>query len=262
MSLEKGASETELLNSLTDPFIHAFIKLNKSALIDIAKGNTSDDIHLLAQHCGIASPGNCSEPEEVAHCVSPVYKDCHYAFFNSGLSESAIGAILLVMSLALLIFSLLSMVKLLQSVLGGRMARAVQKMANADLPGRLNPLTPYLAMLVGAAITILVQSSSVFTSTLTPLVGIGLLSLERMYPLTLGSNVGTTATGMLAALAAKGNVDERRHAFQVCVYWLMKIDLFLGFEQEQFKVDRISYDKAVVHPKLSPQPGVGQQNHG
>lgn len=50
--------------------------------------------------------------------------------------------------------------------------------------------------------TILVQSSSVFTSALTPLVGIGVLSIERMYPLTLGANVGTTFTSLLAALAA------------------------------------------------------------
>ena len=48
----------------------------------------------------------------------------------------------------------------------------------------------------------IVQSSSVFTSMLTPLVGVGVVSLERMYPLTLGSNIGTTITGILAALAA------------------------------------------------------------
>lgn len=57
-------------------------------------------------------------------------------------------------------------------------------------------------MFVGAVLTFVVQSSSVFTSTLTPLVGVGVISLERVYPLTLGSNVGTTTTALLAALAA------------------------------------------------------------
>ena len=38
--------------------------------------------------------------------------------------------------------------------------------------------------------TILVQSSSVFTSSITPLVGLGVISIDRMYPLTLGSNIG------------------------------------------------------------------------
>jgi sodium-dependent phosphate cotransporter len=63
-------------------------------------------------------------------------------------------------------------------------------------------------MFVGAGLTIIVQSSSVFTSTLTPLAGAGLVSLERAYPLTLGSNIGTTTTSLLAALASKGNEKE------------------------------------------------------
>ena len=42
----------------------------------------------------------------------------------------------------------------------------------------------------GAMVTFLVQSSSVFTATVTPLVGAGVLTLERAYPLTLGSNIG------------------------------------------------------------------------
>ena len=54
----------------------------------------------------------------------------------------------------------------------------------------------------------LVQSSSVFTSALTPLIGVGVVSLERAFPLTLGANIGTTATGILAALASTSNLDK------------------------------------------------------
>jgi len=61
--------------------------------------------------------------------------------------------------------------------------------------------------------TMIIQSSSVFTSTLTPLVGVGVVSLERMYPLTLGANIGTTLTGILVALAA--SADEIRNALQI-----------------------------------------------
>ena len=56
-------------------------------------------------------------------------------------------------------------------------------------------LVGYAAILVGCLMTILVQSSSVFTSALTPLAGLGVISIERIYPLTLGSNIGTTTTG-------------------------------------------------------------------
>ena len=53
----------------------------------------------------------------------------------------------------------------------GSVGRILQKFLNAEFPGILRYLTDYAAMLVGAIVTILVQSSSVFTSTLTPLVG-------------------------------------------------------------------------------------------
>ena len=43
--------------------------------------------------------------------------------------------------------------------------------------------------------------------------GTGLIELHRAYPLTLGSNIGTTTTGILAALAADG--DKLRDSLQV-----------------------------------------------
>jgi len=67
--------------------------------------------------------------------------------------------------------------------------------------------------------TILVQSSSVFTSTLTPLAGAGLVSLERAYPLTLGANLGTTTTSILASFAAGG--DNIQAALQISLVHLL-----------------------------------------
>ena len=58
----------------------------------------------------------------------------------------------------------------------------------------------YLNILVGTLLTISVQSSSVTTSALTPLVGLDIISLEQMYPITLGANIGTTCTGLFTAL--------------------------------------------------------------
>lgn len=53
-----------------------------------------------------------------------------------------------------------------------------------------------IAMGIGAGVTVLVQSSSITTSVLTPLVGVGAIQLEQMFPLTLGANIGTTVTGL------------------------------------------------------------------
>ena len=58
---------------------------------------------------------------------------------------------------------------------------------------------PYFNMLIGLFITIIVQSSSITTSTLTPIAAVGLIRLEDMMPLTLGANIGTTLTGIMAA---------------------------------------------------------------
>ena len=58
-----------------------------------------------------------------------------------------------------------------------------------------------VASLIGASITISVQSSSITTSVLVPLAASGLLTLENIYPVTLGANVGTTVTALLASLA-------------------------------------------------------------
>lgn len=64
-------------------------------------------------------------------------------------------------------------------------ARTVGKTQKHRLIVSLFPgfLAGYLAMLAGAVLTVVVQSSSVFTSTLTPLVGVGVISIERVYPL-------------------------------------------------------------------------------
>ena len=59
-----------------------------------------------------------------------------------------------------------------------------------------------VAMLLGMIITISVQSSSITTSIMVPLAAAGVVSIHNIYPVTLGANVGTTITALLAALAA------------------------------------------------------------
>lgn len=85
----------------------------------------------------------------------------------------------------------------------GHVAKIIKRTLNADIP-YVPWITGYIAILIGAVMTFLVQSSSVFTSALTPLVGLGVISLDRVYPLTLGANIGTTTTALLASMAAEG----------------------------------------------------------
>jgi len=57
------------------------------------------------------------------------------------------------------------------------------------------------AVLAGTVMTVMVQSSSITTSVIVPLVGAGVVTLEQLFPFTIGANIGTTITAMLAALA-------------------------------------------------------------
>jgi sodium-dependent phosphate cotransporter len=61
-----------------------------------------------------------------------------------------------------------------------------------------------LSLAVGAIVTMMVQSSSITTSLLVPLAGAGLITLEQAFPITLGANIGTTITALLASLAVSG----------------------------------------------------------
>lgn len=86
------------------------------------------------------------------------------------------------------------------------------------------------AFLVGLMLTAMVQSSSITTSLAVPLAGAGLLTLMQIFPYTLGANIGTTVTAILAALVT-GNLAAVTVAFShllfnlsgIVVWWPFKI---------------------------------------
>ncbi|XP_010765143.1 sodium-dependent phosphate transport protein 2B-like, partial [Notothenia coriiceps] len=86
------------------------------------------------------------------------------------LPDLAVGLILLALSLFVLCSCLILIVKLLNSMLKGQVAVVIKKVLNTDFPFPFAWVTGYLAMFVGAGMTFIVQSSSVFTSAITPLV--------------------------------------------------------------------------------------------
>ena len=51
----------------------------------------------------------------------------------------------------------------------------------------------------GVLLTIMAQSSSVTTSLVVPLAGVGIITLRKMFPYIIGANVGTTFTSLIAA---------------------------------------------------------------
>ncbi|XP_047380988.1 sodium-dependent phosphate transport protein 2C isoform X3 [Sciurus carolinensis] len=159
--------------------------------------------------CGASGPCTgfpVSPPAPAGANLTAPHPPGRHLFAGSALTDPAVGCILLAGSLLVLCLCLVLMVKLLHSLLRGRLAQAVRTVINADFPFPCGWLGGYLAILVGAGLTFLLQSSSVFTAAIVPLMGVGVISLDRAYPLLLGSNVGTTATALLAALASPADM--------------------------------------------------------
>ena len=104
------------------------------------------------------------------------------------------GLVLLGLGLALIFLALSSITRNMRKLMAGRI--------EASLNAVLSRGAGVGAMVVGMLITVSVQSSSITTSVLIPLVAAGILTLENAYPVTLGANVGTTITALLASLAA------------------------------------------------------------
>merc|ERR1711920_778798 len=103
------------------------------------------------------------------------------------------GIIGLILSILLLCVGLLGLVKCLQTIFMGNAKRVLRYATK---------LNDYLAMLIGLGVTIVVQSSSVTTSALTPLCGVGVLPIEKMLPMTLGADIGTTCTALIASMVS------------------------------------------------------------
>lgn len=70
-------------------------------------------------------------------------------------------------------------------------------------------------ILSGTVVTVLVQSSSTTTSLMVPLAAGGVFALREVYVFTLGANIGTTITALMAATAVSG--EAREPALQIAL---------------------------------------------
>ena len=95
-------------------------------------------------------------------------------------------------------FSLLYLVKTMRSLVINTTEQVIDRYVFRNT---------FTAFVLGMLLTAVVQSSSVTTSMIVPLVAAGFLGLNRAYPYTLGANIGTTITAILASLAVISSED-------------------------------------------------------
>lgn len=128
--------------------------------------------------------------------------------------------ILFALSIILLLTALIRMVKSLKVL--------VVKRAES-LFDRYLFKTALRAFLVGLVLTAVVQSSSITTSLAVPMAGAGLLTLIQIFPYTLGANIGTTVTAILAALVT-GNLAAIIVAFSHLLFNISGIVIWWPFK--------------------------------
>jgi sodium-dependent phosphate cotransporter len=132
-----------------------------------------------------------------------------------------------ILSLVFLFIALRYIVKVLKSLVLARVERFFQRYIFR---------TPALGFILGVLITTLVQSSSITTSLIVPLVGAGVIGYVQSYPYLLGANVGTTITAFLASFVT-GSADAVAVAFAhlmfnvygIAIFWpLKRVPIFLA----------------------------------
>ncbi|XP_032492324.1 LOW QUALITY PROTEIN: sodium-dependent phosphate transport protein 2C [Phocoena sinus] len=215
-SLQPGGHAPDILKVLTRPLTRLIVQLDADVITGSGTGNATNS-SLIKRRCGTevqTTAGNSSTCAAATGGPCPARNSsateqqlpCRHLFEGTALADLAVGFILLAASLLVLCACLALIVKLLSSTLRGRVGQAVSTVVNADFPSPFGWLSGYLAILVGAGLTFALQSSSVFTAAVVPLMGVRVISLERAYPLFLGSNIGTTTTALLAALASPSDM--------------------------------------------------------
>ncbi|MAB94104.1 MULTISPECIES: Na/Pi symporter [Alteromonas] len=105
------------------------------------------------------------------------------------------GVFKILIGIGLIVLSITYMGRIMKSLMVGKAKEILHRSIGK---GPLSGITS------GALMTVLVQSSSTTTSLVVPLVGSGILKAKDIYPFTLGANVGTCITALIAALGVVG----------------------------------------------------------
>ena len=127
-----------------------------------------------------------------------------------GLPDIASGIIMIILGIVAIFIAIALMNKSLKVLMAGRAKKILHHTIGKD---------PKLGILSGTVITILVQSSSTTTSLIVPLAGNGIFTLRQIYPFTLGANIGTCVTALLAATAVMG--DNAVFALEIALIHLL-----------------------------------------
>jgi len=145
---------------------------------------------------GFENVGGVKFTSPVKIILSPVVDFLKYLLFGKfSLDNKTGGIVLIILGVLCLIVSLILLVKNLKKLFMDKAELLLDKYIFRN---------DFFALCIGVLITTIAQSSSLTISIMVPLAGAGVLTLRRIFPYTMGANVGTTITALLASLAVVG----------------------------------------------------------
>lgn len=228
VSLGHVRSKKEFRQAFAAATVHDFFNLLSVVIflpLEIAFGllEKAGDVmaHLFVSDASVSMSGlNFIKP--LTAPVVNLSKDvAHGVQATLGLPEWTSGVLVILGGIALIFISITYIGKLMKLLMVGR---AKQILHNAIGRG------PVSGIASGTVVTVLVQSSSTTTSLMVPLVGSGVFTVRDIYPFTLGANIGTCITALLAATAVSGDnsVFALQIAFVHLVYNVLGVLVIYG----------------------------------
>ena len=207
-------SQANFMAAILNPVTDAFFTLNSTAVDLLSSGNKNikevalkccqtETILVYTNNTNLINETNSFDNMTISLYSNETrcLKECTYWCMPmlKSFGEGGTGLFWIILSVVVLISSLFGIVKVLSLLIVGPVAKGVRRALNASLPGKFKWFTQVILFLVAFGLTIIVQSSNIITATLVPLCGMGIISLQKVFVMTLGSNIGTTVTGILTA---------------------------------------------------------------
>ena len=161
--------------------------------LEMATGFLRKTSGLLVERLGNVSGAEFDSPikNAIKTAVSPIKDAVEYFVASPQLQ----GVALVLISGFLIVVALMMLVRVMRAAVETRVEVYINKFLGSSA---------VLAIIVGAVMTVMVQSSSITTALLVPLAGAGLLKIRQAFPITIGANIGTTVTALLASLGVSG----------------------------------------------------------
>jgi len=136
--------------------------------------------------------GGIAFTSPVKMIIDPVTKSAQHLLLDTfGIADVLASIILLIVAILIVVFSLIYLVKTMRSLVINTTEKVIDRLLFRNT---------FTAFTLGMLLTAVIQSSAVTVSMVVGMVAAGFLDLNRAYPFTLGANIGTTITALLASL--------------------------------------------------------------